>query len=91
MERVTVVPWLRASEMAPALTLSLLPLWILRLIGSSSQPPAWPCGAETSGAVLTSRMPRALVSTKPPSPDSVPPRAEMVPWLRVTWSAHTTT
>ncbi len=47
-------------------------------VGSISQVPPLPCGAATSGIAPTSMLSCPDVSTKPPSPDSPPPRASMV-------------
>ena len=91
VETVTLVPALRADWMALAETVELLVLamkrgwkksrepvvfWMVTLEGSRSQVPPGPAGAETSGAVATSRNCLPEVSTKPPWPPAIPPRAE---------------
>ena len=63
----------------------------VRLLGSSSQVPPLPWGAEASGARLTASCCLPEVSTKPPSPPWLPPRALIAPSTRVALSAHTTT
>ena len=64
---------------------------IVTSTGSSNQVPLLPLGAEASAARLTLSCCLPEVSTKPPSPPWLPPRALMVPSTRVAPSAHTTT
>ena len=60
-------------------------------VGSSSKEPIAPFAALVSTLPLNSNVPFPEVSTKPPSPPSAPPFAEINPLNRVTSSAHTIT
>ena len=52
---------------------------IVRLCGSNSSVPVAPCGARVSTSPLNASVRFPETSTKPPSPPTVPPRAEIWP------------
>ena len=77
---VTIALSLLDTKLGLALTLvSLPPLWIVTLFGSSNHWPATPRGAAASASPVACRLSLLLVSMNPPSPPLAPPRADSVP------------
>ena len=58
-------------------------------VGSNSRVPIWPLAALTSTLPAKEMPCRAEISTKPPSPATLPPRAEMAPCAQLLSSAQT--